>query len=362
MVYKVIGIMSGSSLDGLDIVFCELKENQNKWSYKIMATDCYEYETEWLNNLKSAETLSARDYLILDAEYGKYIGEKINYFIQQKNIAEQVQLIASHGHTVFHLPLKNMTAQLGNGAAIAVTTGIDTVNDLRANDVALGGQGAPIVPMGEMLLWNEFDYLLNIGGIANISIKKEDNYTAFDVCAANRVLNMLANEVNKKYDENGKMAAGGNVDTTLLNELNTLTYYQQPAPKSLANSFGTETVYPLIKSFPVSIEDALRTYVEHIALQIHQSILKETKLPISVSRLLVTGGGAHHHFLIERIKFYLSKEKIEVIIPGKEVIDYKEALVMALLGVLRLREQNTVLASVTGAKRNSVGGALWSGK
>lgn len=362
MLCKVIGIMSGSSLDGLDIIFCELTETQNKWSYKIIAADCYEYESEWLNKLRSAETLSAQDYLVLDADYGKYIGEKINYFIRQKNIAGQVQLIASHGHTVFHLPQQNMTAQLGNGAAIAVTTGIDVVNDLRANDVALGGQGAPIVPIGEMLLWSEFDYLLNIGGIANISIKDENHYTAFDVCAANRILNMLANEVNKKYDENGEMAASGNTNTALLNDLNKLNYYQQPAPKSLANSFGTEVVYPLIKSFPISIEDALRTYVEHITFQIYQSILKNSKANTPNSKLFITGGGAHNHFLIERIKFYLSNEKIEVVIPEKEVIDYKEAIVMALLGVLRLHEQNTVLASVTGACRNSVGGALWSGK
>ena len=144
--------------------------------------------------------------------------------------------------------------------------------------------------------------------------------------------------------------------------MNKLNYYQQPAPKSLANSFGTEVVYPLIKSFPVSIEDALRTYVEHIAFQIHQSILKNSKAKTPNSKLFITGGGAHNHFLIERIKFYLSNEKIEVVIPEKEVIDYKEAIVMALLGVLRLHEQNTVLASVTGASRNSVGGALWSGK
>jgi anhydro-N-acetylmuramic acid kinase len=285
MLYKVIGIMSGSSLDGLDIIFCELTEFQNKWNYKIIAADCYEYETEWLNKLQSAETLSARNYLTLDVEYGKYIGEKINYFIQQKNIQNQVQLIASHGHTVFHLPQQNTTAQLGNGAAIAVTAEIDVVNDLRANDVALGGQGAPIVPMGEMLLWNEFNYLLNIGGIANISIKNENNYTAFDVCAANRVLNLLANELNKKYDKDGQLAASGNIHATLFNELNKLNYYQQSAPKSLANSFGVEIVYPLIQSFAVSTEDALKTYVEHIAFQIHQAIIQNSRLTTHDSRL-----------------------------------------------------------------------------
>jgi Predicted molecular chaperone distantly related to HSP70-fold metalloproteases len=362
MLCKVIGIMSGSSLDGLDIIFCELTEVQNKWNYKIIAADCYEYEPAWANKLKIAETLSARDYLVLDAEYGKYIGQKINYFIRQKNIQQQVQLIASHGHTVFHLPHQNTTAQLGNGAAIAVTTGIDVVNDLRANDVALGGQGAPIVPMGEMLLWNEFDYLLNIGGIANISIKNTNNYTAFDVCAANRVLNMLANELHQKYDKGGQLAASGNIYAPLLNELNNLNYYRQPAPKSLANSFGIQTVYPLIKSFTPSIEDALRTYVEHVAYQIQQSIINNSKCIPQNARLLITGGGAHNHFLTERIKHYLSGNEIEAVIPEKEVIDYKEALIMALLGVLRLQGQDTVLASVTGAMRNSVGGAWWSGK
>jgi anhydro-N-acetylmuramic acid kinase len=358
MIYRVIGLMSGSSLDGLDIVFVELNENGDNWSFEIKASDCYEYNEEWIKKLKNAITLNAYDYLLLDAAYGKYIGEKVNEFIEKHELHYKVQLIASHGHTTFHAPHLGMTAQLGDGAAIAATTGINVVNNLRAIDVALGGQGAPIVPMGEKLLFKEYDLLLNIGGIANISINKNE-YVAFDVCPANRVLNMLANDIGKSYDAGGAIASRGLVNEKLLNELNELDYYKQAYPKSLANDFGTNTIYPLIKSHSLSNEDSLRTYVEHIAIQIQQSLSPFT---FHLSRLLITGGGVHNNFLIERIKYFLQKQNIETVIPSAEIINYKEALIMALLGVLRWREENTVLSSVTGASRNSIGGCVWIGQ
>jgi anhydro-N-acetylmuramic acid kinase len=362
MFYKAIGIMSGSSLDGLDIVFAEFTETTGKWSYTVLASDCYEYETEWIDRLKDAIHLNAYEYLLLHSAYGKYIGEKINHFIEKHQLHFQVQLIASHGHTTFHAPHLGMTAQLGDGAAIAAVTGINVISDLRAMDVALGGQGAPIVPMGEKLLWSEYDFLLNIGGIANISVKQKKEYIAYDVCPANRVLNMLANDAGKNYDAGGQMASVGEIHQELLQQLNHLDYYKQPYPKSLANNFGTHMVYPLIKSFHLSTEDALRTYTEHIALQVGSSIIDRLKSFTSNSRLFITGGGAHNTFLIECIKNSLHGFEIEVVIPGEAAVDYKEALVMALLGILRWREENTVLASVTGATRNSIGGAVWMGQ
>lgn len=362
MFYKAIGIMSGSSLDGLDIVFAEFTETAGNWSYQVIASDCYEYEELWISRLKNAIHLNAYDYLLLHSEYGKYIGKKINHFIEKNNLQFQVQLIASHGHTTFHAPHLGMTGQLGDGAAMAATTGVNVVSDLRAMDVALGGQGAPIVPMGEKLLWGDYDALLNIGGIANISIKKDDEYIAYDICPANRVLNMLANEDGKNYDADGAMAAAGKVNTALLSQLNALDYYKQSHPKSLANNFGTDIVYPLIKSFDISVEDGLRTFTEHIAMQVGYAFINNLKIQNSNYKLLITGGGAHNRFLIERIKFALDVVNCKVEVPSKEVVDYKEALVMALLGVLRWREENTVLASVTGASRNSIGGAVWMGQ
>ena len=360
MVYKVIGLMSGSSLDGLDIAFVQLQENGGKWGYEILQADCYEYDNDWINKLKNAVGLNALDYQLLHIEYGHYLGNQVNLFIEKNNIDHQVNLISSHGHTTFHLPKKLMTAQLGEGAAIATETHLPVVTDLRTLDVAFGGQGAPIVPIGEKLLLGDYTYFLNLGGIANISIHTGDNVIAFDICAANRVLNMLAEEKNLQFDEDGKIASTGNVNNELLQKLNDLEYYKCPHPKSLANDFGVETVFPIIKQSSLSIEDAMRTYVEHIAVQIKNAIVSCQSSVVS-GQLLITGGGTFNSFLIKRLQEILNEINIEVIIPEENLIKYKEALIMALMGTLRWREEYNVLASVTGAKRNTIGGALWLG-
>ena len=360
MVYKVIGIMSGSSIDGLDIAYVHLHEAGGKWNYEILAAECVDYSPEWKQQLTNAIHLSGLDYQLLHIRYGHFIGEKINHFITENGLQHKVDLIASHGHTTFHLPKQKMTAQIGDGAAIAAETQLPVVSDLRSLDIAFGGQGAPIVPIGQKLLFSDYHYFLNIGGIANISVNKEGNYIAFDVCPANRILNMLAEERNMQHDESGKIAASGNVNDILLQRLNALDYYQQAFPKSLANSFGVDTIYPLIKKSFLSTQDALCTYVEHIAVQIKNALSSAITIP--GTQLFVTGGGALNTFLIERLKTILHDKGIEVIVPDERLVQYKEALIMALLGALRWREETTVLSSVTGARVNSVGGALWLGR
>jgi anhydro-N-acetylmuramic acid kinase len=254
-----------------------------------------------------------------------------------------------------------MTAQIGDGAAIAAETKLPVVSDLRALDVAFGGQGAPIVPIGEKLLFREYDFFLNLGGIANISYSSASSgYIAFDVCPANRVLNMLANDAVKEFDDEGRIAASGKTDTKLLSELNVLEYYKQDYPKSLANDFGTEIVYPMIKNTGIRTDNALRTYTEHIVIQIKKGIAGLKQAP-SDSKLLVTGGGAFNTFLISRLREQLKELNIEVVVPDEKIVKYKEALIMALIGVLRWREETNVMSSVTGAERDSVGGALWMG-
>lgn len=359
MVYRAIGIMSGSSLDGLDIVFATFSQEGGKWSYEIIESACYIYEEEWKSRLEQATSLSALDYQLLHTEYGHYIGQKVNEFIEDRGLHYKVALIASHGHTTFHLPSKKMTAQLGDGAAIAAETSLPVISDLRALDVAFGGQGAPIVPIGEKMLLGEYEYFLNIGGIANLSYNAEP-YVAFDICPANRVLNMLAAETGRSFDDGGSMAASGTVNAALLFQLNQLDYYGQPYPKSLANDFGTSVVYPLIKNAGITTADALRTYTEHIAQQIRKSIAGSL-VPSQNSRLLVTGGGAFNRFLVERIQENFRDLPIEVDIPDANLVSYKEALIMAFIGVLRWRQEYNVLSSVTGATRNSIGGALWTG-
>jgi anhydro-N-acetylmuramic acid kinase len=361
MVYRVIGLMSGSSLDGLDIAFVELHESSGKWSFELRQCACYPYSAEWVHALKTAPLLSALDYQLLHTSYGRHIGELVNRFIQEHQLEFQVQLIASHGHTSFHYPGKKMTAQLGDGAAIAAVTGINVVSDLRSLDVALGGHGAPIVPIGEKLLFPGYDAFLNIGGIANLSWNLPTGHIGFDVAPANRVLNMLANEMNVAFDEDGELAASGKLVPDLLAALDQLEYYHQPYPKSLGNQFGTETVYPMLhRSAPT--RDLLRTFTKHVSVQVRRAVEQARPSGTVQPRLMISGGGAHNKFLVSTISEELASIGVEAIVPENEIIDFKEAVIMGLIGVLRWREEYNVLASVTGASRNSIGGAVWIGQ
>lgn len=363
MLYRVIGVMSGSSLDGLDLAFVEIEELGGKWQYNLLKADCYPYPAEWQSKLIQAPKLAAVDFVKLDAEYGRYTGDQINKFIQANQLEYKVGLIASHGHTVFHVP-GDHSIQMGAGAAIAASTALPVVSDLRSLDVALGGQGAPIVPMGEKLLFSSHRYFLNIGGIANISFNGDAFYDAFDVCPANRVLNALANAVGKAFDENGQLASAGRINEGLLDQLNAKEFYMQDYPKSLSNEFGTEDILPMINSFVLDPADALATYVEHVAVQVAaavERISQKRRVDPTREKLLVTGGGALNGYLISRLEKHLSPFAMEMDVPDLATVQYKEALVMALLGVLRWREEETVIQTVTGASRASVGGALWMG-
>jgi anhydro-N-acetylmuramic acid kinase len=369
MLYRAIGLMSGSSLDGLDIVFVEFQENAGQWQYEIITAECEEYSQVWKERLQNATELNARDYQLLHVEYGHYLGDAVSRFINKNSLHYRVGLISSHGHTTFHMPGKKLTAQLGDGSAIAAQTGLPVVSDLRALDVAFGGQGAPIVPIGEKLLFPDYDLFLNLGGIANMSFNLLGKYIAFDVCPANKVLNLISETVGKRYDDKGQMSVMGNVNHALLEKLNDLPYYLQPYPKSLANDFGIEVVFPLIKSFGLTHNDSLRTYTEHVVKQLTAAVKANFTLDIEEGntgkrpcRMLVTGGGALNDFLIKSLSQELHALGVEIILPEINVINYKEALIMALIGVLRWRQEYNVLSSVTGASRDSIGGAVWIGQ
>ena len=364
MIYRVIGLMSGSSIDGLDIVFAELEASGGKWSWSIPEAECIPYPPEWARRLSAdPHGLSALAYQELHTEFGHYLGRQVKAFMQTHGLDYKVSLIASHGHTTFHLPGR-MTAQWGDGAAIAAETGLPVVSDLRAMDVALGGQGAPIVPMGERLLWPGYRYFLNIGGIANISFHGPERLIAFDTSPANRVLNALASEAGQAYDAGGAIAASGKVDPGLLSRLNQLEYYAKAYPRSLDNAFGTETVLPLIVASGLPLADRMATMAAHIAQQVRQAVIRVRAaegMGAADEKMLVTGGGAFNTTLLELIRTQLEPLGILAEAADERTIEFKEALVMALLGVLRWREEETVLSSVTGASRSSVGGALWMG-
>ena len=365
MVYRAIGIMSGSSLEGLDIVFAEFDANQSGWNYKIIAGKRYPYSLEWVEKIKKSTSVPALDYLLLHAEFGHYIGKEVNRFIGEHQLEYQVQLIVSHGHTTYHLSEQNLSAQLGAGSAIAAETGINVVCELRAMDVALGGKGAPLIPLGEKMLLSGYQCFLNIGGIANMTCHTPEGVICFDVVAVNKVLNKLASLEKEPYDAFGKMAARGEVKPNLLEMLNDLEYYRMPYPKTLSGDFATDVVYPLLNGMGVSTEDAMRTYVEHIAVQTANAlrqIYPDSKLKTQQPTLLLSGGGANNTFLANRIREVVEAAGIAVVIPDHDLINFKEALIMAFLGILRWREENNVLSVLTGASRDSIGGAVWIGQ
>lgn len=352
--------MSGSSLDGLDIAYVHLEEVRGKWSFEIKYADCIAYSHEWLNHLQHASSRDVRGFLKLNTAYGRYLGEQVNAFIEQYSIHHQVHFIASHGHTVFHEPENKTTCQIGDGATIAAVTGLPVISDLRALDVALGGQGAPIVSIGDQLLFHGYDYWLNIGGIANITVPHNNTHLAFDVCAANQILNALAQREGNVMDDNGTLARMGELLPGVLDELNNADYYKLPAPKSLSNEKAQELVFPILLESQHDTVDLLRTAVQHIAEQVAESV-RRFSTDKEQATMLVTGGGAFNGFLMEQLQKALFALNVTVKIPEPHIIKFKEALVMALIGALRWREETNVLSSITGASRDSISGAIWMG-
>lgn len=347
--YKTIGIMSGTSLDGVDIAYCEFNCNNNKWHYEIIHAETIPYNNTWLVRLKELHKQPAFIYPKTDAFYGKYLGQLANAFIKKHQL--EVDFIASHGHTIFHQPEKGFTAQIGNGANIYAETGITTINDFRAVDVALGGQGAPLVPIGDELLFNEFDACLNLGGFSNISFKRYGNRVAFDISPCNIVMNPIANLLGADYDDEGKLASQGTVNQELLLKLNNLSYYHKQAPKSLGIEWVTENFWTVVRQFETSPNNLLATLNTHIAHQIIE-VIKNNKL----KNVLTTGGGTFNKHLIDKVNVATNNT---LVIKDKNLINYKEALIFAFLGVLRICKSENSLKSITGASKNSVGGAIW---
>lgn len=344
--FFAIGLMSGTSLDGLDICYAKF-ENENQWNFQILKAETIKYPKIWEEKLKKIIHYSSEEICETNINYGFYLGEQVNKFIAKHHL-ENIDLISSHGHTVFHQPQKKFTLQIGDGRAIKLLTKIPVVYDFRTQDVLKGGNGAPLVPIGDELLFNQYDACLNLGGFSNISLKIDGKRIAFDICPVNIVLNSLAQKRGLNYDEDGKIARLGKIDTELLNQLNNLKFYRQNFPKSLGIEWVLEHVSS--KFHKQSTEDLLATFTEHSAIQIANT-LNQFKL----KNVLISGGGTYHSFLIEKIK---SKTTTEIIIPEKNIIDYKEALIFALMGVLRTNNKINVLASATGSSENHSSGII----
>lgn len=345
--FKVIGLMSGTSMDGVDIAFCRFQFD-HQWHFTISHAETIEYSSEWSQRLSNLMKSDSETLIRTDREYGKLLGKIISGFIQKNNV--KPDLIASHGHTIFHQPQNGFTLQIGDGNVISAVTGLPVVFDFRSGDVALGGQGAPLVPIGDRLLFPEFDLCLNLGGIANISFEREDKRIAFDICPANIPLNHLAALAGKPYDKDGFLARKGKPINQLLNDLNRLEFYHTPPPKSLGREWIDREFFPILFAWDDSIEHKIRTVCEHIAVQIAAIVN-----PLKKEKMLITGGGAKNKFLTELIA---SKVNAKVVVPEEKIIDFKEALIFAFLGVLRWRNETNILSSVTGASRDSCGGII----
>lgn len=347
-VFTVTGMMSGTSMDGMDLALCRFWQQETGWHYEIVKAQTTAYSPDWQQKLAGAAQLSGIDLLNLHNQYGSYTGEMIRQFLAGEK--EQPFLVASHGHTVFHQPERGITFQLGSGAAIAAACNITTVSDFRTLDVALGGQGAPLVPAGDAMLFGEYDYCLNLGGFANISFSNGKQRLAFDICPVNIVANALAQRKGYAYDRDGLIGSGGRLIPALVYELNHLPFYTRTGPRSLGREWVEEVFMPVLDKFNSPVEDLLRSVYEHIAVKLSECINAGT-----TGRVLVTGGGAFNTFLMDLLR---AKSTSAIVIPDENVVSYKEALIFAFLGLLRFRNSINCLAAVTGARCDSSCGVV----
>ncbi|UUV20563.1 anhydro-N-acetylmuramic acid kinase [Paenimyroides aestuarii] len=349
--FKVLGVMSGTSLDGIDCAVVEFTKQNADWSFRLISAETIAYAKVWQDKLQNALHLSEADLHLLNIEYTHFLGGFLADFIRDNNLND-LDFISSHGHTVLHQPENGITLQIGNLPTVTDMISLPFVCDFRVQDVQLGGQGAPLVPMGDRLLFSEYDYCLNLGGFSNISFEQDGKRTAFDICPVNTLLNHFAKKIGKEFDESGNFAASGTINNGLFNELNNLSFYNQQGPKSL----GIEQVHaiylPLIEKYQLTAQDSLSTVTEHIAYQIASILTKEN------AKLLVTGGGAFNEHLINRLKIY--SPHTTIVLGSKELIEFKEAIIFAFLGVLRITNVPNVLSSVTGATHDHCAGVVFN--
>ncbi|WNH13463.1 anhydro-N-acetylmuramic acid kinase [Thalassobellus suaedae] len=347
--YNVIGVMSGTSLDGIDFVFVEFIFDK-VWSFKIVYAQTVTYDETWQNILKLLVANSLQELQQIDEEYTAYLAQVINSFIDKNNI-KNIDAVCTHGHTALHQPQKKLTYQIGNKPFLATLLNQNVVCDFRVQDVELGGQGAPLVPIGDKLLFSEYDFCLNLGGFANISTEFESNRIAYDICPVNIVLNHYVNLIGFEYDDEGKIASTGIINQELLSKLNDLEFYKMQHPKSLGLEWVDKNIFPLINNFQLEVKDVLKTFVEHIAMQLAVEINKKNNASV-----LVTGGGVYNKYLINRLK---SHTKNKIIEPSKTIVEFKEALIFGFLGVLKIRNEVNCLQSVTGALKNHSSGKIY---
>ena len=341
--------MSGTSLDGIDLAHVSFSFSEG-WTYKIITAETVPYPEDWQKILSEAVLFNEDQLKRLNENYTQFLSAVISGFLSKNRIFEP-DAICSHGHTIKHEPESGFTLQIGNLPKLALNLGHTVVCDFRVQDVELGGQGAPLVPVGDEFLFSEYDYCLNLGGFANISTKPNGERLAYDICAVNTVLNFLAKKIGLPYDKDGQVAASGDLIEELLEDLEKIPFYGLRPPKSLGIEWVNKYIFPLFERYD-SVPSLIRTYTEHAA----EEIVNEFR-DSSEEKVLVTGGGAYNTFLIKEIQ---RRTKTQLIIPSAEIVNFKEAVVFAFLGVLKLRGKINVFSSVTGASRDHSSGVIFT--
>lgn len=361
--YHVIGIMSGSSLDGIDLAYCRFTTGTDlQFDWELILGETMPLPENWQARLAHLPTQNAVTFAKTHVYFGHFLAKTVNQFVEQHQIT-QLDFISSHGHTIFHNPDKRYTTQIGCGSAIAALTGYPVINDFRMQDIAINGEGTPIAPAADRYLYSDYDFCLNIGGIANITSQIQEDPIAFDISPANQLLNYLSGQLGFAFDNDGQIAASGNLLPELLQLLQGYPYYKSPPPKSISNEWIVSELLPILASFEASIEDKLHTVTQFIAIEVSNSLIRLTQDSSHAEyRLMLSGGGSKNKYLIESIKSCLSGQlNIELIVPSTETIDFKEAILMGLMGVLRVLNVPNCFSTVTGARFDTIGGAIHQG-
>jgi len=349
----ILGLMSGSSLDGIDMALCSFSGLGESLQWKLIHSVHVPFEPKWKKLLQDLPGSSAYDLSLADYDFGNLLGASSKkYFSDFKP-----DYIASHGHTIFHYPALKMTCQIGNGAVIASASGINTICDFRSMDIGYGGQGAPIVSLFDLDFFGGLDVLVNLGGIANLTVPDKNQTIAYDIGPCNQLLNYLAGSIGLEYDQDGLLAAQGEIDQNLLKTLSGHSYFDRTFPKTLDNGYIFNEFVPILDKSKASVQDKLRTVVELIAKMLSREITMHLANHKTKAGVMFTGGGAKNTFLMET--FRKKAVGFEMIETDDEMIDFKEAIMMAYLGYLRVKGKINVLSKVTGASKDSIGGSIY---
>jgi len=342
--------MSGSSKDGIDASLLKFSNHNDDFNWEVVNHFLIDAPNDVMKLLDINESDSLAKVLYHDFEFARFLSQEI-LKIKEKY---EIDYVAIHGHTVLHLPEKGSTFQMGSAATISSLTGLNAIDNFRLQDIALSGTGTPLAPLADTYLFPGFDAYINLGGIANISVVQKSKVIGFDVCPCNQVLNYFAQKIGLPFDTNGIHAKGGIAHNTVLKEWSEISFFSKKPPKSLDNNWIQKKHIPFIETFNLSPKDTLATYTKLIVRLLHETLIK-----YEIKNVFLSGGGIQNLYIQELFSEIANRDELTVTIPNLDVINYKESMLMALVGYFRITEQVNIFNSVTGASASSIAGALY---